>query len=157
MRSWLIKTTIVASSLFVLSFVFIFVRGMVWSPNTIKDSDSNIELGTTALIQHQGQRLWSTRLLPEQRLQLEKINDYVFVGGGCDIQTKRCLLESKTNRQGVIIRYLESKPDIFKNQIPWAGGFINPTNGAIYDLLGRLYRANSNSEKVLKFIDYRQP
>lgn len=156
MRSWLIRATVSMAGLFVLCFLVIFVRGLFWSPNQVNDSQTTIDLGSTELVQQQRARLWLTRLSPNQRKRLEKIDQYVFTEGGCDAQLDKCLVQSKTSRQGVIIRYVEAKPDILKNDIPWIGGFINPVNSAIYDVLGRLYRDSKSDESTLKFIDFQQ-
>ncbi len=154
MRQWLIRLTALMAFLLVASFVGILVRGVAWSPSEVKDIEAGIELGSTELVKHQSQRLWLTRFSPEQRKKMVQINPYVVTEGGCDLGAEKCLVQSTTNRQGVIVRYVQAKPDTLNNDVVWMGGFIDPTTGAIYDLLGRLYKNSTRNQQVLNSIHF---
>ncbi len=154
MRKWLIRLTALMIFLLVASFVTIFFRGLAWSPSEMKDIESNIELGVTELIQYQNQRLWLTKFSSEQRQKLVEINPFVVSEEGCGLTAEQCLVQSATNRQGVIVRYIQAKPDILKNDVLWIGGFIDPTTGATYDLLGRLYKNSVRNQQVANSIHF---
>lgn len=154
MRQWLIRLTTLMAFLLVASFVGILIRGVAWSPSEVKDIEVGIELGSTELVKHQRQRVWLTRFSPEQRKKIVQITPFVVVEGGCDTEAEKCLVQSTTNRQGVIVRYVQAKPDTLNNDVVWIGGFIDPTTGAIYDLLGRLYKNSTKNKQVSNSIHF---
>ena len=157
-RIWLLRLTVSFAILLFVSFLFIFFRGLAWSPNTIDENTSQLELGITTLIRQSGQRFWVTRLDQLQRQKLQIIAQFVFNEGGCQLQEQVCFVKSKTTKQGVLIVYVSEKPDILVTEVAWQGGFINPNNGAVYDLLGRLYRSSmkGNDDKVERYINVLQ-
>ena len=146
-RLWLTRITIFFVALLFLLFLFIFFRGIAWSPNTTETKSSQLNVGSTTLIRQEGQRLWATRLSDKQRKELVDLNPFVFTGDGCATQ-EICLIQSETSQQGVIVIYIDKKPDALTPETKWLGGFIDPSNGAIYDLLGRLYRDSAYSASV---------
>lgn len=154
-RIWLVRLTSICATLLLLTFLFVILRGIAWSPHEIETNTAEIELGSTKLIHQSGQRLWVSRLTDLQRQNLSSLSNEVFLEGGCVIKDELCLIDSATDQQGIIMIYLENKPDVLTDKTPWFGGFINPRNGAIYDLLGRLYRQSAKSEQLKKFINYR--
>jgi len=136
-RTWLLRITLACSALLLVSFFIIIFRGAIWSPHSIDENTSALELGITTMIRQSGRRVWVTRLDELQRKKLHTISQFVF------------------NQGGVLIVYVEKKPDILATEVAWQGGFINPKNGAIYDLLGRLYRSNINvnNDSIAKYIN----
>lgn len=152
-RLWLTRLTIFFAIILILLFLFIFFRGVVWSPNKTKKKSSQLHVGSTTLIRQEGQRLWATRLSDKQREELADLNPFVFTGNGCG-KEEICLIQSATSQQGVIVIYIDNKPDALTPETKWLGGFIDPSNGAIYDLLGRLYRDSASAQGAKKFISY---
>lgn len=154
-RTWLLRITLACSALLLVSFFIIIFRGAIWSPHSIDENTSALELGITTMIRQSGRRVWLTRLDELQRKKLHTISQFVFNQGGCEIEQQICFVKSETSQQGVLIVYVEKKPDILATEVAWQGGFINPKNGAIYDLLGRLYRSNINvnNDSIAKYIN----
>jgi len=149
-RKWLLRLTALISIAFLVSFFYIFIRGLIWSPNSIDNrldlSAVQLSLGTSDIFQFSGKRVWLTRFSEKQHEQLRNMNEFVYQEGGCDlgeINTEKesyCMLQVETQIQGVIIRYISERPHSLSKDTPWVGGFINPADGAIYDLSGRLYK-----------------
>lgn len=82
-----------------------------------------------------------THLNDRQREALSKVPATVIrLNSGCVPQTQYCLLSAATTRPGVELRFVSKKPVALGREAIWEGGFINPDNGAIFDLLGRAYR-----------------
>jgi len=50
-----------------------------------------------------------------------------------------CVVAAQTDRSGIEIRYTRERPPQLHHSVPWLGGFVNPTTGAVFDLLGRPY------------------
>ena len=143
-KIWLKRLTLILSSAFILMFIFIILRGLTWSQSRIEDHISAIGIGTTEVIHYHGKKVWATRFSQNQLANLSVTDDYVFQQGGCYITEKSlidyCLVITQTQQQGVVIRYIKEKPNNLSADIPWNGGYINPVNGAVYHLLGRLYK-----------------
>ena len=154
-RIWLLRLTISFAILLLVSFLFIFFRGLAWNPHTIQENTSELELGVTTMLRQSRQRVWVTRLDQLQRQRLQLIDRFVFNEGGCQLQEQVCFIKSETTQQGVLIVYVNEKPDILATEVVWQGGFINPNNGAVYDLLGRLYRGSikDNNDLVARYIN----
>ena len=153
-RLWLVRMTFSAVVILIVLFLFIFFRGLAWSPDTSEKKSSELNTGSTKLIRQDGQRLWATRLSEIQRQELVKLTPFVTTGNGCAPEGI-CFVQPETSQQGVIIIYIEKKPDVLVSETPWIGGFINPVNGAVYDLLGRLYPNSTAAKDVKKFISYQ--
>ena len=156
LRQWLVRATTLIILLLLASFIFIFIRGLMWSPNEINKPGAYLELGVTDLVHHQGQRLWVTKFSEEQKAILQTITSFVADSNGCQLQQEICWIQSETERQGVVIRFIKNKPEALSNETPWVGGFINPLNGAVYDLSGRYYRESTrdgNAIETIHFID----
>ena len=154
-RIWLLRITTSFAVLFLVSFLFILFRGMAWSPHGIDEDISKLELGITTMIRYSGQRSWVTRLDQQQRQKLQKNNQFVHAEGGCEIKQPLCFIKAETTKQGVLFVYVNTKPDILPIETVWLGWFINPNNGAVYDLLGRLYRGSvkENDDQIERYIN----
>lgn len=153
-RAWLARMTAFVALSLLFSFLFILVRGVVWSPHEIDDNTLTLELGATTMLRESGQRLWVTRLNEQQRNQLAAMVQFVFTDGGCSAEQRFCRINSATAQQGIMIVYVDKKPDTLSAEATWLGSFINPTNGAVYDLLGRLYRTHDHqADTVDRFIN----
>ena len=132
-------------------FIYVLVKGIVWTPSLEKRHFSDIAESTTQLVSFQGQRVWATRLSKIQKQKLKNM-DSVYQEQTCDLELDICLVSSETQRQGVIIRFIDNKPGTLKSDDEWLSGFINPATSATYDLLGRGYVSNpSNAPKSIYF------
>ena len=154
-RTWLVRMTTMIALLLMLSFLIVLFRGILWSPQNRDINSSELELGVTTMFKLSNKRVWATRLDEQQRQQFSALHKYVHSGGGCQIQAEVCYIKSVTPKQGVFIIYIKEKPNILAMEVEWIGGFINPNNGAIYDLFGRLYRdsVRKNSLNVDEYIN----
>jgi hypothetical protein len=124
---------------------------MIWTPFQEKRHFSDIAESSTQLINFQGKRVWATRLSKKQRKNLNALSS-IYQEKACDIGLDVCLVDSETQRQGIIIRFLENRPATLKSDQEWFSGFINPDTGAVYDLIGRGYTSNpSNAPKSIYF------
>ncbi len=155
-RQWLVRATTFIILLLLATFIFIFMRGLMWTPNEVHEANSELELGVTDLVRRQGKRLWLTRLSKQQKAILRTATPFVVKGGGCSLQQENCWIQSETGQQGIVIRYIKDKPATLSNETPWTGGFINPINGAIYDLSGRYYKESTQQGNAVEGIDYIQ-
>ncbi|MBT8115218.1 MAG: hypothetical protein KJP04_07545, partial [Arenicella sp.] len=101
---------------------------------------SELGVGQTALRRVDGKRVWVTRLSQSQRDKLAAFDSAMVVQtGGCRLATQICAISTDTGRTGVELRFVMDAPVSLQSGLPWAGGFVNPDSGMIYDLVGRAY------------------
>lgn len=125
-------------------FSYIIVRGATWSPPLSNSAEKlDVPVGETHMHRIKGQRFWVTRLSAQQLRQLEGLSEWVQVESSCELTLGLCAVDANTERFGVSLRYSANLPDVLTDDIPWFGGYINPNNGSVYDLLGRGYLRNS--------------
>lgn len=149
--------------LLVLAFVFVLFRsldtGLTALPSTeksLKDDSlfSDIVPGQTALRRVGSLRIWVTRFSDAQRLQAAQLSSLVKTGGlHCKPESDLCVIAASTNRQGVELRYTRSAPVQLPSGLQWFGGFVDPSNGRLYDLWGRAYafqNVQSLNEQLIK-------
>ena len=154
-RQLLSRVISVMLTLLLFGFIYILFAGLGTNANkeqqtTDKKNQTpfDLEPGQTEIRRHQGQRIWVTKLSTQQVTQLANVDDWVLdPNSGCQAQQTWCLIESKTQQTGIEIRFTNKRPPQLNNTTPWAGGFVNPSNGAVYDLLGRSYKSNSAQTK----------
>lgn len=130
-------------SCFILAFLYVLFKMATWSPQfNLANELSAVLESDTRLVSLKGKRYWVTKLSKNQRKQMDDVDTYVHQVTVCD-ESDFCLIDSSTLRQGVIIRFALEKPQQLNLEQEWFGGFINPANGAVYDLKGRGYLTNS--------------
>jgi len=130
-------------SCFVLAFLYVLFRMATWTPAfDLANEISEVTVGETKLVSLKGKRFWVTRFSQEQKQQMDKLKGLVHQDTVCS-ESEFCLVKIDTSRLGVIIRYTIDKPAQLVTPNPWFGGFVNPANGAVYDLKGRGYVTNS--------------
>ena len=152
--------SLTVSSLFAclfLVFCWIFLNGLISKPNGTDSSESevmvelfqNIAVGDVVLKRFKNQPVWIVHASTEQRAQTKLINKHVIEPvSGCDLNEVYCLLAAKTNHDGVYLHYILEEPPQLVIGTPWFGGFVDPTSGAIYDLIGRAYQQNEDQSVV---------
>lgn len=134
----------------VLGFAFVFFKGIsAGHVNELNDSaessaTASLALGQTALRRIAGQRVWITRISESQRAQATTIAPYLVAAErGCATTEDFCAFSAATDQTGVELSFTELAPVQLSGQTPWFGGFVNPTNGAVYDRFGRAYKLNA--------------
>jgi len=129
--------------LLIAGFLFVLFKVGSWTPATNQLPDtSGLLQGQTAMFKVENKPYWVSRFSSQQLKKLATLKDHIHNGTGCKLEQALCWVTANTNRQGVLIRYSKQKPSNVKANQPWYGGFVNPANGAVYDLLGRGYLSN---------------
>ena len=141
-KSLLVKLVRIMFLMLVLAFVFVLLSSLKGPSLTtsVNSPFDDVEIGETTLRRYQGKRVWVTRLSPQLVQALESIDSLVVDKAiGCDPQQTLCAVMANTKTDGIEIRYSANRPANVSRSTPWAGGFIDPTTGAIFDVLGRAY------------------
>lgn len=126
--------------LLVLAFFFILFRGLtVRAPIATQNTLSDIAVGDTVIRNIAGERLWVSHLSAQQQLALGANNP-------CATRTF-CALLVTTQQAGIDLVFVKYRPDLLTTNEPWFGGFVDPYNGAVYDLAGRLINRLRGSYK----------
>ena len=60
---------------------------------------------------------------------------------GCALDVEICAVLAKTERSGIDIVFSIEHPVQLASGIKWYGGFVDPSNGSVYDRLGRAYKS----------------
>ena len=138
--------------LILVVFSYIIVRGAMWSPPLSSSAEKlDVPVGETLMQRIKGQRFWVTRLSEQQLRHLESLSEWVQVESSCELALGLCAVNVNTQRFGVLLRYSANRPNMLADETPWFGGYINPNNGSVYDLLGRGYLRNpANADKALQ-------
>lgn len=139
---------IVKAMFTMLALAFLFVLFSSLSGPRVTTSPlaafDDVMVGQTALRRYSGERVWVTRLSASQRQNAEQLLPFVVdPSAGCSPETGLCVVTAATDRSGIEIVYSDSPPAQLSAKIPWHGGFVDPTNGHVYDRLGRAYRSAS--------------
>ena len=141
-RTLLIRLVRAMFGILILAFVLILFRSLAGANLTtsVNSPFDDVEIGETTLRRYQGKRVWVTRLSPQLVQALQSIDSLVVDKAiGCDPQQTLCAVMANTKTDAIEIRYSAKRPANVSRSTPWAGGFIDPTTGAIFDVLGRAY------------------
>lgn len=145
-RLVLFRTVICLFAVLALAFMVVLFISLgtnnspTQDPSNYSDQFHDIKTGVTGKRRLGKHAVWVTRLSEEQRLQLGAMAKQVVNLDGC--QMSLCILNAHTERQGIDLIFSRERPPQVAVGTPWLGGFVNPTNGAVYDLLGRAYWQN---------------
>lgn len=145
------------SAILVVAFIWVFFSGLFTGSSSVTDHRSlnNIAPGHTVMSRINQQRAWVTVLSDAQRRQLEQFDDAAVVTThGCQITEAICVILAATARAGIELRFVDDVPAALPEGLPWAGGFVNPDTGAVYDLIGRAY-AFQGEVNPLRVLDVR--
>lgn len=149
-RQWLSRLVRIMLLMLVLGFFLVLLSSLRGGYNATSDTAtkqganndlfSQVAAGQTKMQRYQGRRVWVTRLDQALRDQLEALNPELSqIRQGCSLQSKFCLVDASTNTSGVELVFSLASPAQLRSGRVWLGGFINPTNGQLYDRLGRAY------------------
>ena len=134
---------VLAIAFLIILFKGAFVGTRIISKASSTDLESqinNIKEGNTVILRLDQQRVWVTRFSQQQLNFNQNLSSSVISHkDGCFVSSSFCIVKTETKRQGVEIRYSLDRPAQVAENVEWNGGFVNPGNGAVYDLLGRAY------------------
>jgi hypothetical protein len=133
----------------ILAFAVVLLRFSGGVPQTprLTDTFAQLRSGQTVLQRLNGDPVWVSRLSESQRQQAKTNEGYLLKPeSGCAPATELCALVASTDRDGVVIRFTHAIPPQLPAESVWFGGFVNPLNGATFDLLGRAYRLHNGSD-----------
>jgi len=132
-----------------ICFLYILFKGIFWTPSLEKKLLKDITIESTTLKRDGNKRYWISHLSKKQMSQLDGLKQWVSSVSNCNRQLfdlisqenikQYCAVRADTINEGIILRYLKSPPPKLNNKTPWIGGFIDPSSGDLYDLLGRKY------------------
>lgn len=137
--------------LLALAFVSVLLAGLFTSGDDSTDFNAaqDILSGHTQLSRVNGERLWISNINQAQLTQLLAMSDNrVYRNTGCQAKLGLCAVRARTSKQGIEIRYIAEKPFYLPPAHELAGGFVNPTTGLVYDLLGRALREQELRAKL---------
>lgn len=160
LRKYLGRVVVLMCAVLVLSFITILLQGTLLqtAPDLSKQreseqSDYGLQLGQTAMRRLNGELVWISYLSTEQLADLDELTSHVTDSVGCDRTQNYCLLAAATERTGVQLQYTKKPPAQLPSDVPWVGGFVNPANSIVYDLLGRAYRFQGKVDSLVVLAD----
>ena len=113
----------------------------------------DVVIGQTAARRQGSTRVWVTRLSEAHKRQARDLNQYlVDPDAGCAIDADLCVIEAKTDRSGIDITFTAVAPRSVTSDIPWFGGYVDPTTGEIFDRLGRAYTVTHKARVALPIL-----
>ncbi len=108
---------------------------------------SDIAPGETGLRKVGRMTVWVTRVDSQLLEQMELVSGSV-TGAGCAAELGLCFLSAATSMDGILISQADKAPPQLASSIPWFGGFVDPTNGAVFDRFGRAYKAPTAAKSM---------
>ena len=146
-----------------LLFLWVFFNGIGSSRFFSDDQTSGLSLfkglqpGESALRRYQREMVWVTYLDQSLRDRLIEASPYlVDAGSGCNISQRYCVVSAKTKLDSIYLQFTLQEPQKLTSGTPWFGGYVDPTNGEVYDLLGRAYQTKNTNKAVLTVIQVEQ-
>lgn len=145
------KLTLLIKAMFLcllFGFAYVLLRS-TGGPNTVTNTNTvfdDISTGQTAARRINSERVWVTRLSNAHRVQAQELDQHVLDPSlGCQPADDLCVLKSSTDRNGIHITFTTTAPAQLSADVPWFGGFIDPTTGEVFDRLGRAYATGNIS------------
>lgn len=140
-NAWLPKLVKAMFIALIAVFIFILVQGAMFTGKGSSLTKALPAIGTVSLNNKKGMYYWINHYSDAQLSVRTKLDKWVVDAiEGCPESQSFCALSAETGQQGVRIIYSEQSPPLMKSDTPWFGGYINPVNGAVYDLFGRAYK-----------------
>ena len=114
----------------------------------------DIAPGETTLRRVNGTPTWITRVDAKLLDQMQLVSSAV-TGQACALELGVCLLNAKTSVDGILFSRTETAPPQLASSIAWYGGFVDPTNGFVFDRLGRAYLLNGGAQATpMRTLDF---
>jgi len=158
-RQFLSRAVASLFALLLLGFCWILFSGINLTEESDVASDSvttqhkifkGLTNGQIVLRHYRGRAVWVLSLSQQQQGHANELNAYVLEGGvACDVSSSFCVLSAATERAGINTHYTLQAPPQLNVDVPWYGGFVDPTNGVMYDFLGRLYKGQKQQNSML--------
>jgi hypothetical protein len=129
-------------------FAYVVLSGLM-PPQAGQDLarlQDGITAGEAALRRLGGEPVWVVRYSEQDESAKELLASAVDSVGVPPCRTRDnefCYFRARGVNPDVVIRYVEIRPARLPRESPWYGGFVDPSNGAVYDRFGRGYRSNS--------------
>ena len=146
LRKNLSRIIVLMCAIVVLSFASILLNGTLFFVSTSDQENLSDEYFDGLIVGHPelrriDQRLvWVTHLSTTQKASLGQLSvAQIRQGQACDIAQDFCVLLAETEQSGINLQYTPAPPAQLPSDLPWFGGFVNPLDGSVYDLLGRPY------------------
>ena len=139
--------------LLLLAFVFVSLKSLSGAESeNFRQQGLNVEqlpLGQPTLQLVDGRRLWITRLSDQQSRDAALNKPFLIDDSqsGCSPQQAICALSATAAKHSVDIVFSRTAPPQLSDQVNWRGGFVDPTTGGVFDLLGRPYRLRRASDQ----------
>ena len=135
-----------------LAFLYVMFVGVSKAPMSSSSEPlagdyASVAPGTSQLVRVAGQPAWVTHVDPVLLTKLFALSDAVGEGG-CLPRLGYCVLNAGTQTQGVLASWTEAPPPQLPNDKPWIGGYVDPTNGHVFDQLGRPYLISNSADDV---------
>lgn len=134
------------------AFAYILMVGIGGSklsnPQNSDKQFASVGEGQSRLLRLRGERAWLTRLSDKQRAQLSLLGEELSrPGAACKITVKLCAVFSETSQSGINLSFSIAAPPKLPSRFRWYGGFVDPTTGATFDLLGRAYKLGLKTDQ----------
>ena len=133
-----------------LFFLYVLFAGMSVQNPSDEAAESGkftqVLLGQTVLRRVNGHRVWVSRLSAQQQTVLNLNNPYLVDQITSCVDLEVCVLSASAARHGLDIVFSKKEPPQLPSKVVWNGGFVDPTSGAVFDLLGRPYRLDKPSD-----------
>jgi len=150
-------------TLLVLAFLWVFLNG-IGSSHYLSSHKKpgpavfqNLHPGQSKLHRYQRQMVWVTFLNQHLRAGLSELAPYVINPEvGCDVAQAYCVVAASTSIDSIYLQYTRQEPQQLPSNTPWIGGFVDPTSGAVYDLLGRAYKIKNANNAGLPVVEVTQ-
>jgi hypothetical protein len=151
-KSLLLRLIKVMFGLLLIAFAYILIVGIGGSKlSNPRNSDkpfASVGEGQSRLLRLRGERAWLTRLSDTQRAQLSLLGEELSrPDAACKITAKLCAVFSETSQSGINLSFSAAAPPQLPSRFAWYGGFVDPTTGATFDLLGRAYKLGLETDQ----------
>lgn len=136
-----------------LGFAYVLISSIGGPSNfsNPKELFDDVAIGQTAARRVGSDRVWVTRLSALTKTQANTVSSHtVDQEAGCDVNGELCVVLAATARSGIDIIYSEKAPIQLPPNVPWFGGFVDPSTGEVFDLLGRAYTATNKGRSQLR-------
>jgi hypothetical protein len=118
----------------------------------IDEMFTDVALGQTKMQRYQGRRVWVSRINQDIRQNMSLLNGVVAAQEKpCLEKESLCVIVAATTRDGIELVFSAQPPPQLDANVPWYGGFVNPAEGSVYDLLGRPYKVGSPALEIVGF------
>ena len=143
-------------ALLLLSFASILLNGTVFfAPDSFNQTTTGEYLDDLVTGEPELRRLnksvtWAILLSEVQKNNIAQLTaSQVKYGTGCESTREYCVLVAEIGQSGFNLRFTADAPPQLPNGLPWFGGFVNPIDGSVYDLLGRAYLFQGQVDEII--------